>query len=232
MYLRLIILCCLIYCGQPILAQNCLDVLHSNALYANSNEIINGSKWISDKKYSGNPMLEELFWPKADILFDGVHYKGIRMNYDLYNNEIIIYYAEKGQEKYFVISKDKLSAFSYADTIIQRNRLFEYKELPGIEGKVLYENITFGKTSVFIKPMKKVEQTSGESKEGKYFSYFEYYFDTGNGYASFRSKRQFIKLLANHSTELRRFIRKEKLKINHDLPENIIAVLKYFDGLK
>ena len=230
MSLRLFILCCFIYC-QPVPAQNCLDVLKSNPLYSNSNDIINGQKWINEKRYSGNPMLEENFWPKADVLYNGVHYREIRMNYDLYKDEIIVFYPEKGQEKYVVISRDKLSGFSYSDTLKHRNHFYEYIELAGISGKALYENASVGKVSLFIKPIKKIEQTPGESREGKYSGFYEYYLDVGHGYTSFHSKSQLIKLLANHSTEVKRFIRKEKLEINNDLPENIVIVLKYFDGL-
>ena len=176
-------------------------------------------------------MLEANFWPNADILYNGVHFTNIRMNYDVYKEDLIVYYPEKGEEKFVVISKDSLTSFSYTDSLMQRNHLYEYIELPGVRGKTLYENVSVGKVSLFIQPVKIFQDTPGEIFHGKYSSSYKYYIKSGDGYISFNSKKQFIELLANHSIELKRFIRKEKLKINNRLPENIIVVLKYFDGL-
>ena len=176
-------------------------------------------------------MLEENFWPKADILYNGVNFKDVLMNFDLYKDELIVYQPEKGHEKYVVISTDKLSSFSYADTLMHTKHFYEYFELPGIKGKALYENISVGKASLFIKPMKKIEQTPGENREGKYSAAYEYYFNDGKGYSRFTKKNQFLNLLTKHRSEVNRFIRREKIKISDMLPENIIVVLKYFDGL-
>jgi len=176
-------------------------------------------------------MLEENFWPVADILYNGVHFTEIPMNYDLYKAEIIVYNPEKGQEKYVVINKEKLSSFSFTDTILHKKHFYEYIELQGTIGKALYENIAVGKASLLIKPMKKIEQTPGENREGKYSDSYEYYFETGNGYASFNSKSQFMYILANHRSEVKRFIRREKIKINNMLPENIVPVLKYYEEI-
>jgi hypothetical protein len=218
-------------CIQPIAAQNCLDILHDNTLYSNSNDILNGTKWINDKRYSGNPMLEENFWPQADILYNGVHFTGTLMNYDLYKEELIVFYPEKGHEKYVVISKDKLTSFLFNDTLTHLKHFYEYIELPGFTGKALYENVSVGKTSLFIKPIKKIEQTPGENREGKYYDFYEYYFDAGKGINNFSSKSQLIKILANHRSEVNRYIRKEKINIKDMLPENIISIIKYYEGL-
>jgi hypothetical protein len=173
----------------------------------------------------------EGYWPKAEILYDGVHYSDILMNFDVYNNEIIIFYPEKSKEKYVVISKENLAEFSFTDSVKNRNHHFVYIELPGIRGKALYEKVTVSNTSVFIKPVKSVEGISAGG-QGKFSNSYEYFINTASGYVSFRSKNQFIKLLALHSAELNRFIRKNELKINDRHPESIIAVLNYFDTLK
>jgi hypothetical protein len=152
------------------------------------------------------------------------------LNYDVLKNEIIVFHSQKGKDKYVVLGIDDLSGFSFTDTVWNRKHLYEYTELSGIKGKALYENASTGKISFYIKPVKTVEIKA--EGQGTYSDSYEYYIDVGNGYNSFRSKSQFIKLLANHSSELNRFIRKNKLKINNRQPDNIISVLRYYDGLK
>ena len=154
------------------------------------------------------------------------------MNYDVSKDELIIYYPEKGREKYVVLSNENLSGFSFNDTLLNRNRLFEYIELPAIQGKMLYENASVGEVSFYIRPLKNIRIKSSGKVRGEFTSSYTYYLDNGKGYTGFRSKSQLIKLLGKHSSELNRFIREKDLKINNQKPENIIAVLQYFDELK
>jgi hypothetical protein len=228
-FLRLFILFCIVY-SEKGYSQNCLDKINQNNLYSGSNDIINGRKWIYEKKFLGSPLLMENYWPKADISYKGSRYTGIVLNYDVLKNEIIVFHSQKGKDKYVVLGIDDLSGFSFTDTVWNRKHLYEYTELSGIKGKALYENASTGKISFYIKPVKTVEIKA--EGQGTYSDSYEYYIDVGNGYNSFRSKSQFIKLLANHSSELNRFIRKNKLKINNRQPDNIISVLRYYDGLK
>lgn len=229
--LQLIILGCFIN-SQPLAAQNCLDFIKSNPLYSNSNEIINGRKWINESRYYiGSPMLKEDYWPKADILYNGSIFKGIHLNYDVYKNDLIVYHPERGHEKYLIVNKDHLSGFSFTDSLLQRHRQFEFTELAGIGGKALYEKIPVDKVSLYIRPMVKLDKTPSERTMGKYTALYKYYLDTGQGFSSFSSKSQLIKLLANNRAEMTRFIRKQKLKINKKHPEDIVTAIKYFDGL-
>jgi hypothetical protein len=230
MYLRLFFFYCLIY-GQPLLGQNCLDLIHNKPLYSSANEIVNGRKWIKDDGYIGSPMLEENYWPRADILYNGIQYKGIPMNYDLFREALIVFYPEKGRERYVVIKQDYLSGFSYIDTLTGRTRFYKYIELPGISSKTLYESIPLNKISFYIKPGMNIQATPSEQTKGKFIGYSRYYLDTGHGYTTFRTRGQLMKLLANHKPEMNKFIRKQKLKINYKYPEDIITAIKYFDGL-
>jgi hypothetical protein len=230
LFLRLFILFCIFYCEKGY-AQNCLDKINHNNLYSGSNDIINGIKWVYEKKYLGSPLLMENYWPDADISYKGSVYNRIVMNFDVLKNEIIVFLSEKGKDKYVVLGLDDLSGFSFTDTVWNRKHIYEYIELAGTSGKSLYENASVGKVLFYIKPVKTVEVKSAEG-QGTYSDSYDYFIDTGNGFNSFRSKKQFIKLLANHSSDVSKFIRKNRLKINNQQPDNIIDVLRYYDGLK
>lgn len=215
--------------GPVVFAQNCLNILNSNSLYYNSKEIINGTKWNSEKKYSGSPLLEKNYWPKAAIFFDGKLYRDIQMNYDIVLDEIIIYSPEKGSEKYVVINKEKLSEFTYADSLTQQKRTFQRIELPSIKGSALYEKIPLEKIQLFIKPIKDLKINSSETNAGTLTDSYRYFLDIGNGFESFSSKRQLLKLLTNHKTEMNKYIKKEHLKINNKHPEDTILAIRYFE---
>ncbi len=230
LFLRLCILFSIV-CNEKGYSQNCLDKINQNSLYSGSNDIINGIKWVYEKKYLGSPLLMENYWPKADILYNGSKYTGIILNYDVLKNELIVFHSENGKDKYVVLSIDNLSGFSFIDTVWNRKHIYEYIELAGTHDKALYENASVGKVTFYVKPVKTVEVKSADG-QGTYSDSYEYFINTGNAFDSFRSKKQFIKLLADHSSEVSKFIRKNKIKINNQQPDNIISVLRYYDGLK
>ncbi len=226
----ILILLCFIS-SKTTYSQNCLDILHKTPLYSNTNDIINGTKWTYEKKYLGSPLLVENYWPKANVLYNGVHYSGVYMNYDLYENQAIVFDPEINEKKYVVISMDYFSEFTFTDSITGKVHKYEYTELPGIKGKALYENASSAKIRFFIKPVKTVEARSADKDKGKYTFHYDNYMNFGNEFIIVHSKSQLIKLLATHLADLKRYIRKNNLKINNQHPENIVAVLKYFDTL-
>jgi hypothetical protein len=155
MFLRLLFFLLIINEGI-CLSQNCLDSILLREPYTTSNDIINGRKWSYEKKYLGSPLLTDDYWPEADILYNGVQFTCKLMNYDLQRDELIIYYPEKGKEKYVVLSSEKLRGFTFKDTLLNRTRVFEFIQLPGKSGRSLYENIKTDKVSLYIRPMKNI----------------------------------------------------------------------------
>lgn len=222
-----ILLCCIDNC----IAQSCLDNILNDKLYSNSENIINGRKWIYVKKYSGSPLLMENYWPEADIEYKGSHFPRQVMNFDVYNGEVIIYHLEKGAGKFIVLSNDYLSGFSYTDTITGLKHDYIYTELPGISGKSLYEDGSSGNIALFVKPVKKIDFRSEGKEHGQFIEYYEYYIKKDAGFIRISSKNQLIKLLSDHASELKRYISNKRLKINNRYPENVIDVVRYYSKL-
>jgi hypothetical protein len=231
MFIRLLFFLFFVNAGI-CLSQNCLDTILLRDPYSNANDIINGRKWKYEKKYKGSPLLTEDYWPEADVLYNGIHFTGRLMNYDLNKNELIIFYPEKGKEKYLVLSNEKLSGFTFKDSLLRRTRIFEYFNLPSTQGKSLYENVSVGQVSLYIRPVKSIRLKSSGKSLGEYTVSYAYFLNNGKGYFGFRSKSQLISLLEDHGAELKRYIREKELKINNQKPENIISVLRYFDELR
>lgn len=224
---------CLILCllsGKVALAQNCMDVINNTGIYGKSDNIINGTKWIYEKKYLGSPLLVENYWPKADILYKNELYTEVLMNYDVYKNEVIVFHPERGNEKYVVISIDYLAGFSFTDSLTNTKHHFKYFEIPGISGKALYETLVFNKTVLYIKPIKNITVRSAKGR-GEFIGHSAYYLQTGSACSNFRTKNQLVKLLANQGNELSKFLRRNNIKFNTDNPDNIVAILRYYDEL-
>jgi hypothetical protein len=231
MLTRFIFLLCFLT-GNFCLAQNCLDdILHSD-LYSNSGDIINGRKWIYEKKYSGSPLLISDYWPKADISYNGFMYTGQFINFDLFKNELIIYHSEKLKEKFIFINTDKFSGFSFTDTITGIRHSFEYTEVPGIPGRTLYEQLSAGVITFFIKPLKKADTKSVGTGGGRWLNYYEYYLSREGIVTRFRSNHQLIGLVPEHGSELKRYLRKNAIRITDQNQEGMYDAISYLNSLK
>jgi hypothetical protein len=231
MFLRLLFLLFIVNTGICF-SQKCLDSVLQGEPYSNSDDIINGRKWVYEKKYSGSPLLTDDYWPEAEIAYDGKLYTGQFMNYDLYNNELIIYISEKLQEKFILINSDKLSGFSFTDTVKGRKYNYEFTAIPGVPGRALYEHITAPEAVFYIKVLKKTEISQVGTGQGRWLSYYEYYLGMEGLFTRIRSNHQLFKLLPEHGSELKHYMRKNMIRINDQNPEAIYAAISYLNSLK
>jgi hypothetical protein len=212
-------------------SQNCLDIILSKRIFTKQGDIINGRQWINEKHYSGSPLLIQKYWPDGEVFYNGLHYSGQTINYDLSREEMIIYCQDRGMAKFVVISNEKLEGFNFTDTVSNRRHSYEYRELDGIKGTALYENASQGKIRFYIKPIKKIELRSVRDGSGEYYDRYEYYLKGSEGFVRVTSKGQLIKLLQTHEDLLKRYIRDHNFKLSDRNPENIIDLISYCNSL-
>ena len=213
------------------LARAIEDDLESLDLYSFSKDIINGPKWIFQKIYKGNPYLSEGYWPRAELVYRGTRYTGFYMNYDLYNDNLILLYADNGIKKYVVLSDKYLESFSYADTVSRQEHHYVYFKIPGTDSKALYEKVYQGRTSFIIQPRCEIKHQASGSYPGEYLRSYEYYIEVEGEYERIHSKKTLLNALKRDIPEVKKFIRKNRLKINKKHPENLVPVLKFYDEL-
>jgi sialate O-acetylesterase len=207
------------------------DNLQSMDLYSFSKDIINGTKWTYQKIYKGNPFISEEYWPIADLVYKGVKYSGYHINYDLYKNNLILLYDDNNNKKYVVLSNNYLESFSYTDTVSNQEHHYEYFRVPGTNGKELYEKVYGGKTSFIIRPMCEIKNDPTSNFPGEYSRSYEYYIEVEGEYERIHSKKTLLNALKRNVPEVKKFIRKNRLKIDKNHPENLVPVLKYYDEL-
>ncbi|MBK7713760.1 MAG: hypothetical protein IPN67_21745 [Bacteroidales bacterium] len=104
--------------------------------------------------------------------------------------------------------------------------------MPGIEGRSLYEHISDGAHTFYIKPARKIEIRSADKTRGQWTKYYEYYLNKDSLFVRVRSKNQIIDLFPEHSSDLKRFFRKSRFRINDQNPAGMISAVTYLNSLK
>jgi len=140
-------------------------------------------------------------------------------------------YTDSDSKKYLVLSKECLESFSYTDTVTHLEHLYEYFKIPGTDSKELYEKVYDGKTSFLIRPTCVISDDPSGSFPGEYIRSYEYFIQVEGNYKRISSKKTLLNALNRNVPEVKRFIRKNRFKINSKHPDNIVPVLKYFDEI-
>ena len=208
------------------------ESLHRLALYSEEMDIVNGPKWSYSKIYKGNPFLAESYWPKATLSYGGKQYSGFQLNYDLYEETLVLLYEKENQTKYIVLFKDYLDSLSYTDSATLQSHKFVYIQLPDNRKKALYEKAYEGESTFLIRHRCSVTGDPSGAFAGRYQRSFEYYIQSRGSYERVYSRSTLLDALEAYRPEIKKYIRKNRLKINSKKAEPIISVLEYFDQLQ
>jgi sialate O-acetylesterase len=208
-----------------------IDLLQENELYAATKDIVNGKKWKFRKQYKGNPFLVEDYWPDVSLMYNGKHYTGFQINYDMYAEDFILLYTHMDSKKYIVLSNEKLESFSYKDTVTREEHLFKYFQIPGTKRKEIYETVYEGRTAFIQGPRCDIGDDRTGTFPGVYNRSFDCYIQVDGDYSRIHSKKSLLNALHRNADEIKKYVRKNRLKINQTHPENIAQVMRYYDEL-
>ena len=160
-------------------------------------------------------------------------YKNIKIQYDTYLDELI--YTDISRIVYnefprIELNKDIINGFSLfidGDSIN-----FRHFRFPENKGKKLedgfYEVVYEGKTLFIIKHHSLLYNKQGLD-EYKY-SPQRYVFE-GDKYYKIHNKKSLISMAGDHSTEIKDFLHKSKIRVRSAGKDQIAEVLKYYDSL-
>jgi hypothetical protein len=163
----------------------------------------------------------------GSVSINGKTYIDISLNYDIYNDEILIP-ANKG----IILQMNKEIVDSF--TLGFDNKIYKFfntdkDSLENIKGfvKVLYE----GKSRLYVKYKKEIQPLAVEDKYDLFFRTYRVYFVKGGNVNQISSKNDLLKVLNDQKTQIKDFMKKNKTKVSKKDPESFIPVIRYYDSL-
>jgi hypothetical protein len=234
------LLCCLVFvkmAGAQELTNdtltNSLNISYPVKLYFNAvgenAHIYNGYEYFTpDRNIKGSPYyLSDSPWP-ADVIYDDSYYKNIPILYDVVKDEVVI--NRLGQNFKISLVNDKLKSFRL------RSHEFIRVSVDSVNGNQLatgfYDRLYNGKTIVLAKRRTRLQETYVYSQISyEYIRQDIYYLIVAGQVVQVDSKSSVLKLFNSKKSEIKAFIRKNKLNFKSDFEKTLVAVSAYYDQL-
>lgn len=177
--------------------------------YGPDQRVFSGIRYINNHKQSkGHKFLGEDQYQKGILRIDNRVYQNLILKYDIYNQQILLLYSlQEARPGEIIIKGDKLDGFSLGE------KVFDKYYFP--ETDTAFFQVFEGKQVTFLYHWKKdlIPVVSldylGEFSKLNRISYIQ--IDSTNN--RFRNKSTFLDYFPEHRKELKRFLRKRRMKI-------------------
>ncbi len=208
--------------------QNAIDLYYA-VTGENAHLYIGSQSAGYDKKIIGNPFFDTIAVQNGSIYYNGTLYKSIPMLYDILNDDILI--NKYNQNYYIRLANEKVGYFS----ILKHNFIrivpdSADKTLPGIG---FYDRIYNGKTEVIVKRKKLIMDDPPISNEivTRFVQYNSYFVKKNHAYFQVVTKSSLSKLFEGKYKEIRRYLKKSKIKFRKQPELALIKAAQYYDQL-
>ena len=172
------------------------------------------------------PVPDEEFWKRGDIVFNQERYTDISIQYDIVQDMVII---ENSFGDPIMLVKDKVSAFSLGKKNFIQIYDGEKQQLPR---NGFYELLYEGATRVVGRHTKTRQERIENRTLLIYYPYRQrYYVRRNNVYYPISSRKDLLRLMEDRKTEVRAFIRDQKLVVSRKNPASFATVAAYYDNL-
>jgi hypothetical protein len=194
----------------------------------NSNPVanlLNGKDYTIKHLHAINSQLfNDLNPTRGSLIYDGILLDDIELQYDLFNQEVIVLLESNQISRYVSIDEQKISSFSFS------SYEFIYLEQDGDLNKGIYQIAFSGKKStLLIKRSKKFTTTTHSDALIKYIPVNKYYVKNDYGVFNILNKKSLIEAF-DESEELITVLKKSKIKFSKKKIENgLMLVLSAYD---
>ena len=202
--------------------------LYFSAIGENAHIYTGYEYFTPDRNIKGSPYyLSDSPWP-SDLIYDDSYYQNIPIMYDVVKDEVVI--NRLGQNFKISLINDKLKSFTL--------RRHEFIRVSGdsVNGNQLvtgfYDRLYNGRTIVLAKRKTRLQETYVYSQINyEYIREDIYYVVVAGQIVQVDSKSSVLKLFNSKKSEIKAFIRKNKLNFKSDFEKTLVAISAYYDQL-
>jgi hypothetical protein len=190
--------------------------------------LYNGKVWYNlYNNIQGDQFLFSKAYLQGSLSIGGKLYNNLNISYDIYNDEII---TPSNNGSILQLNKEMVDSFTMVfefKTYMFKNTLED--SLTGIKG---YVNVLYnGKSALYVKYKKEIQLLAVDDKYDLFNESFHIYFLKDGIVHQLNNKGDLLKILSKDKTQIKDFIKKNKLKISKKVPESFVPVIRYYDSI-
>ena len=196
------------------------------------NSFIYSGRVYNDKYLTlrGHQFFKEDFLDQGKMIFEGESFNSVYLMYDIYNDIVLVEsYDDKGILLPLILDKEKITSMELQD------HQFIYLAVDSISGikPGLYDLLYDGQQVKFYsKRRKKIKKTSeGNAMWESFIDNDAYYIEKDGNFFRIGNKSSLIKVLSDHKSDIKGYIRKRRIYIKADFETGVILTLDYYDSL-
>jgi hypothetical protein len=163
----------------------------------------------------------------GSVTMNGKTFKNIIIKYDIFKDEILTLSDPGG---ILQLNKEMVNSFS----IFFQNKIYHFISIPEDSSKVLkgYVNVLYkGKTSLYLKYIKKIDRVAVEGEYDKFYQVSRIYFVKDNQANLITGRGDLFKILDKDKTQIKEFMRENKIRVSKREPDSFIPVIRYYDSI-
>jgi hypothetical protein len=216
--------------------QNTIAQTESNFRKAMGQEsrLYNGPEYqLYDRSIKGNAFypLDVTTWQNGEVNYDGIVYKGVPMQYDIYRDQLtaVLY----NRFSIYTFLSDRVHDFTVADHHFVRIVADSINNNNSGITTGFYDQLYEGKIDVFVKRVKTIQNsTSSIGTPETYFSAKdEYYIRKSHTFYNISSKSSFLNVLKDKKSLLQKYIRDNNIDFRDNREAAMVQIASYYDHL-
>jgi hypothetical protein len=174
----------------------------------------------------GHPYFESDDWVDGSVFYDGELYEGVGILYDLVNEKVVIDHPYAGIKLELI--SEKINYFSMPGHRFVRLDADTMKSSPVRTG--FYDVLYDGRLKFYVKRHKdKKEQITQAELQVEFLQNDRLYIYKQGQYIPVRTKSSVLEALSDRKSDLRKYIRKNKIHFRRHWEEAITRVVSFYD---
>ena len=207
----------------------CISGLYEQDTLSKNQNLYNGKVWTNThRRINGDPYLFANYFLPGTVSCNSKNYKNLTIRYDIFSDEITI---PVNRAEILQLNKEMVDSF----TLSFENRVFKFIQirdtLNRVEGFQGYINVLYQqKSALFIKYIKLITPEITDKSDGDFLQTKKVFLVKEGIVSLIGSVNDLYKALNTDKTQVKEFLKKNKLKISRDMPETYIPLIKYYDN--
>lgn len=193
---------------KPISSKEVLA--HFDQLYKVDARLISGEFYQTPliNNSTGHPYFFDTSWKTGSIILDSVRFDSLLIRYDININQLIINTIDiTDSYLQLILKKDRISSFTMGD-----HNFRPYPKLSSLTGIHFCEVLTEGDIDFLLTRIKSLKVADAGLSDYKYKTKHVRSLQMGDQLIPYRGRRTLYKLYPELKTQLREFIRRERLR--------------------